>query len=347
MAENENKLQDISQIAPFRMIGYTFRFLSELFPSRPTFTEKDVPELNGKVYLVTGANTGVGKEVAQILYGKNAKVYVAARSEEKAANAIDAIKQAEPNSSGELHFLRLDLADLTTIKASADSFLRRESKLHVLFNNAGVMQPPAGSKTAQGYELQLGVNNIGTFMFTKLVTPALITAAKTEPVGSVRVAWVASSAAEMPFAPSGGVDMSNLDYHNDKFWLTKYAISKAGNVLHAVEYARQHKADNIVSVALNPGNLNSELWRMQVNVFRRFLQTFFLYDSIYGAYTEIFAGLSPAVNMEKTGAWIAPWGRFANLRKDLVDAGKTKEEGGSGRAREFWDWTEDQIKPFL
>jgi retinol dehydrogenase-12 len=72
-----------------------------------------------------------------------------------------------------LAFLRLDLADLTTIKASAEEFLSKETKLHVLFNNAGVMCPPQGSKTPQGYELQLGTNNIGTFMFTKLLTPIL------------------------------------------------------------------------------------------------------------------------------------------------------------------------------
>jgi NAD(P)-dependent dehydrogenase (short-subunit alcohol dehydrogenase family) len=256
-----------------------------------------------QVYIVTGANTGVGKEVAQILYAKNARVYVAARSEEKAADAIKAIKETHPDSAGELHFLRLDLADLTTIKASADEFLQRESKLHVLFNNAGVMDPPAGSKTAQGYELQLGVNCIGTYMFTKLVTPALVETTKTEPVGSVRVVWVASSAAEMPVVPTGGIDMSNLNYRHDKFWLTKYGISKAGNYLHSAEFARRHKSDNVVSVALNPGNLKSDLWRTQASVARTILNSFVLHDSIYGAYTEIFAGLSPDINLENSGAW--------------------------------------------
>jgi retinol dehydrogenase-12 len=101
---------------------------------------------------VTGSNTGVGKEVAQILYSKHAKVYIFARSVEKANKAIESIKQVFPHSEGELHFINLDLNDLRTIKSSAEQFLSKETKLHVLFNNAGLMQPPAGSTSAQGYE---------------------------------------------------------------------------------------------------------------------------------------------------------------------------------------------------
>jgi retinol dehydrogenase-12 len=101
---------------------------------------------------VTGSNTGVGKEVARILYSKHAKVYIFARSAEKANKAIESIKHTFPHSEGELHFIHLDLNDLRTIKRSAEQFLSKETKLHVLFNNAGLMQPPSGSTSAQGYE---------------------------------------------------------------------------------------------------------------------------------------------------------------------------------------------------
>jgi NADP-dependent 3-hydroxy acid dehydrogenase YdfG len=104
------------------------------------------------VYIVTGSNTGVGKEVAQILYSKHAKVYIFARSLEKANKAIESIKHVFPHSEGELHFIHLDLNDLHTIKNSTEQFLSKETKLHVLFNNAGLMQPPSGSTSAQGYE---------------------------------------------------------------------------------------------------------------------------------------------------------------------------------------------------
>lgn len=263
--------------------------------------DRDVDRL--QVYIVTGANTGVGKEVAQVLYSKNAKVYCAARSKEKAAKAIEEIKIAVPGSSGALEFLSLDLADLTTIKASANEFLSKEIKLHVLFNNAGVMNPPQGSKSAQGYELQLAVNNIGTFLFTKLLTPAMLETAKSEAPASVRVVWVASSAAELPMAPAGGVDMSNLDYHKDKTAFEKYCVSKAGNYLHGVEFARRYKQQGVVSMPLNPGNLDSDLWRWLPGWAAAIIRRTVLHPSIFGAYTELYAALSPEIAMEKSGEW--------------------------------------------
>ncbi|KAI0977226.1 hypothetical protein F4678DRAFT_412208 [Xylaria arbuscula] len=321
--------------------------ISQIFPPKPGFTEQNLPQLHGKVYLVTGANTGVGKQLAQMLYSKHAKVYIAARSEAKANAAIDEIKSAEPSSEGELVFIKLDLADLTTIKASAQEFLQREKQLHVLFNNAGVMKPaPADSKTAQGYELQLGVNNVGTFMFTKLLTPILAATAKSEAPGVVRVVWVGSSAGDSG-APKGGVPLDNLDYHKEAGWFHKYAVSKAGNYLHGSEFSRRFKADGIISVTLNPGNLDSDLWRNQPYLVAKFLKLFILHPSINGAYTELFAGLSPDVTLDKSGGWIVPFGRFMSIRKDLKEATKTKAEGGSGIAKEFWEWTEEQVRPYL
>jgi retinol dehydrogenase-12 len=244
--------------------------------------------------------------VAQILYSKHAKVYIAARSEEKALSAIEAIKAAHPTAAGhgDLIFLRLDLADLTTIKSSAQEFLSKETKLHVLFNNAGVMAARSGMpKTPQGYELHLGTNNIGTFMFTKLLTPILISTAKIEPPSTVRVVWVSSYGAEASPKP-GGVSMDNLDYKKRQPpALIRYTISKAGNYLHGVEYAKRYKADGVVSIALNPGNLNSDLYREQGAIFSFILRNTVLHPSIFGAYTEIFAGLSPEVTIERSGEW--------------------------------------------
>lgn len=292
---------------------------------------------------MTGASSGVGKELAQILYSHDAKVYVAARSQEKANKAIADIKTAFPKSNGELVFLHLDLDDLTTIKKSAEDFLSKETKLDSLWNNAGVMIPPQGSKTKQGYELQLGTNNVAPFLFTKLLTPILIKTAKTAPVGSVRVLWVSSSA--VGAAPIGGVVLDNLDYKKDESAWTKYGISKVGNYYHATEYAKLHKNDGIVSVSLNPGNLKSDLQRhvpgWQMMVFSKLL-----YTPIHGAYTELFAGLSPEVTLEKSGAWIQPWGRFSQQRKDLVQGSKSEAEGGTGIAEKFWKWSEEQVTPY-
>jgi len=154
---------------------------------------------------------------------------------------------AFPNSKGEAIYLYLDLDDLTTIKASANEFLSKEEKLHILWNNAGVMIPPQGSKTKQGYELQLGTNNVAPFLFTKLLTPILIKTAKVEPPGTVRVVWTSSTSAEAS-SPKNGLDMNNLDYKVDKGPWHKYGVSKAGNILHSKEYAARYAGEGIISV---------------------------------------------------------------------------------------------------
>lgn len=189
----------------------------------------------------------MGEQLAGILYSHSAKVYLGARSESKATAAMARIKELYPAGKGALVYLHLDLGDLTTIKASAEEFLGKESRLDVLWNNAGVMTPPQGSKTTQGYELQLGTNCVAPFLFTKLLTPLLAETAKTSPAGSVRVIWVASSALDL-MSPKGGVDLDNLDYKKDKSAPSKYGTSKAGNYLHSCEYAKRHRGDGIVSV---------------------------------------------------------------------------------------------------
>src|SRR5205085_831100 len=142
------------------------------------------------------------------------KVYLASRTVTTVNKAIADIKSTHLKSTGALEFLPLDLEDLESVREAAASFQAKEPRLHGLWNNAGVMQPPVGSKSKQGYELQLGVNCLACFLFTQLLTPALARTAKNEPPGAVRVVWVASSAVEL-FSPAGGVDMENLDYHRE------------------------------------------------------------------------------------------------------------------------------------
>jgi len=274
-------------------------------------------------------------------------VYLGSRDEDKALKAIKEIKSspADKASTGQLDFLFLDLSDLSTIKSSAAVFTSKESKLDVLWNNAGVMMPPQGSKTKQGYELQLGTNNVAPFLFTKLLTPILTHTAQAAPLGSVRVIWVSSLAAELA-SPKGGLDMNNLDYKKDQSPSTKYAISKAGNVLHSQQYSRLHKEDRIVSLSLNPGNLITGLQR-HISSPAKWLGHRISYTPIHGAYTELYTGLSPEISMDQSGGWVIPWGRLADIRKDIAEAAKSKEEGGSGTAEKFWAWSEEQVKPYL
>ncbi|ETS81130.1 hypothetical protein PFICI_06132 [Pestalotiopsis fici W106-1] len=327
---------------------------TQFFPPKPHFTDQNIPnDLQGKVYVVTGANSGMGEALAQVLYARGAKVYAACRSEKKGNEAIAKIKKAVPGSRGDLVLLLLDLADLSNVQAAAKRFLSSESKLHVLFNNAGVMTGPNTSptETAQGHELALGVNCVATFLFTKLLTPALVAAAKDEPVGSsaVRVVWLSSFGLEA-FAPEGrGIDLNNLDYHIPREPIDRYGISKAGTWLLAVEYARRHKADGIVSVAINPGNLKTELARDQGLAMKLIAGTL-TYPVMNGVYTQLYAGFSSEVTNEKvdwTKEWIIPWGRVAPLRADLLPATLPVSEGGNGNAQQFWEWSEQQVKDFL
>ncbi|KAH8651200.1 hypothetical protein BX600DRAFT_418388 [Xylariales sp. PMI_506] len=314
-------------------------------PAKPKFTEDNLNDLEGKVIIVTGSNTGLGKEIARIVYSKNAKVYMMARSEEKTRKAMQEITEAEPKSSGELHFIRLDLSDLATIKTSAEEFLRQEQKLDILFNNAGVGYPDKGSKTKQGYELQLGVNCVGTFALTKLLTPVLASTARAAPTpGSVRVVWVSSSAAE-GVSPKDYVE--RLGEVEQMGQLDQYSISKLGNYLHAAEFAARHRADGIISNSLNPGALDSDFWRSQGTITTTLLRKTLLHPPVYGAYTSLFAGFSPEVTMEKSGLHVAPWGQLWKVSKDMVDATKSQAEGGAGTAQKFWEWSEAQVKAYL
>jgi len=213
---------------------------------------------------VTGGASGIGLELVKILYAHNAKVYIAARSEQKASKAIASIETSFPESKGELVFHHLDLSDLILVKQSADSFLPKETRLDVLWNNAGVMVPPQGSKTIQNYEAQIGTNCLGPFLFTKVLTSLLVETAKSAPRDSVRVVWLSSSAAETT-APKGGVVMTNLDYRKDESAWYKYGVSKAGNIFYSNEFAKRHQADGVLSVVCATRCLSTGLLRLTSN----------------------------------------------------------------------------------
>ncbi|KAM0323861.1 hypothetical protein ACHAQA_008441 [Verticillium albo-atrum] len=298
---------------------------STFIPYKPTLTEENLPDQSGKVFIVTGGNSGVGKELVGILYQHNARIWIATRSKERTDEAIADIKKSHPKSKGQLLFLKLVLDDLSTIKKSASDFLAQETRLDIIWNNAGVMLPPEGSRTAQGYELQLGVNSLGHFLFVKFLTPLIQETAKTAPKNSVRVVWVSSMSAD--FAPKPCIDFDNMDYHKDEDGMTKYHRSKAGNLIHAAEFQRRYPDSGIVSVSMNPGLLKTNLQRNFSTA-----QNF----QVFGAYTELFAGLDSSVTSKDK--WITPFGKREEPRPDVVEP----ELG-----RKYWNWSEDQVKPFL
>ncbi|KAE8160000.1 hypothetical protein BDV40DRAFT_290429 [Aspergillus tamarii] len=303
--------------------------------SEPPLTEANLSDQNGKTFLVTGATSGYGLHLATILYQHGGKVYLAARNASRAQGVIDDIMTRYPESKGQIAYLHLDLGDLSTIKKSAEEFLAKESKLHVLWNNAGVMIPPQGSTTAQGYELQLGTNVVGPFIFTKLLYPALARAAADSPPGSVRVVWLSSSAVRM--APNPAIDFSNMDYHKDEGAWTKYARSKAANVLLAVEFSRRSEKDGVGSITLDPGTAMTDLQRT-MPCWQQAAVKLVAQPPEVGAYTELYAGLQPDIESVKSGKWIVPPGKVVAGRKDLFDPELCEK---------FWQWNEEQVQSYL
>ncbi|KAI0513257.1 hypothetical protein F5B22DRAFT_246287 [Xylaria bambusicola] len=321
---------------------------SQFFPPKPNFSE--IPPQDGKVFIVTGGASGIGFELSKALYLKAGRVYIAGRSGPKARAAIKEIEDSTPDktAAGRLEFLPLELDDLASIKASVDEFKSKETKLHVLWNNAGVSRPPVGSKSKQGIELQLATNCLGPFLFTQLLIPMMQATALTQAsesdrrFGSVRVVWTSSQSVELS-APTGGITMSEL--HDPPADATRlYNTSKAGNIFLASELARRH---GIASVSTNPGASSTNLFRHTPYVY--LIGWAILHDPKMAALTQIFAGLSQDISeADLKGAYIIPWGRVsANLRDDLREAMKLPEEGGSGRASEFWGFCEETTSKFL
>lgn len=299
-----------------------------------------------QVYFVTGANSGIGKELTRMLYSKNGKVYITARSEEKINITIQEIQTAVPESKGTLVPLVLDLADLNTIKASTEKFLAAESRLHVLFNNAGYMGPDKGlERTAQGHEMHFGVNCLGPFLLTKLLLPTLVATAqdKATPANTVRVIFLTSFAADLFADKDTIVDIGNLDFHIEKDPTYRYGASKAGNWIYSFELSKRYKTEGIIGLGVNPGNLRTGLFRHKTALFRA-LTGPVNYPIINGAYTELWAGLSPEVTLEKAGSLVYPFGRFFPIRSDWENA---KTGGGNGTTEKFWQWSEEQVSQYI
>ncbi|KAI4217576.1 MAG: hypothetical protein LQ351_000172 [Letrouitia transgressa] len=318
---------------------------SQLFPPTPSLTEKNLPSLRDRVFIVTGGYSGVGLRLVEMLYLAVGKVYIAGRSEAKALQGIESVKATvrKPEPSASLHFLQLTLDDLTTIKASVDYFKSKESRLDILFNNAGVSLPSAGSKSRQGHELQLATNCLGPMLFTQLLIPCLEAAANNSTPGAVRIVWTSSQMVDIS-APKGGLLLDDL-VHTPSDQQRNYTNSKIGNWFIAVGFAHLLGSRGILSVVQNPGNLKTNLLRD--HKLMRAMSSPLLHPAKMGAYTELWAGLSPSLTMELNGSYVIPWGRVhPSPRPDLINALKSTEDGGTGVSKKFWDFCKQHIKEF-
>lgn len=205
------------------------------------WTSRDMPDLTGKVAIVTGANSGIGMEAALALAGKGAQVVIASRNLEKCDEAAAQIRAQTPACL--LEVIRLDLADLASVRAFADAFRDGHDRLHLLVNNAGVMALPY-RKTVDGFEMQFGTNHLGHFALTGLLLDILLN------TPGARVVTVSSSAHTM-----GSVRFDDLQRERSYQKWEAYGQSKLANLLFAYELQRRFAVigADAISVAAHPG----------------------------------------------------------------------------------------------
>jgi NAD(P)-dependent dehydrogenase (short-subunit alcohol dehydrogenase family) len=135
--------------------------------------ESDIPDLSGKVIIVTGGSSGLGKEsVLQLAKHNPARIFLGARTAAIGIAAISDVEKATPSMKGKITFLEMDLASFSSLQKAAKMFQAQADRLDILMNNAGVMAQPAGL-TEDGYEIQFGSNYMGPALFTRLLLPTL------------------------------------------------------------------------------------------------------------------------------------------------------------------------------
>lgn len=246
----------------------------------------DIPSQKGRIILITGATAGIGRVTAQRLAEAGAHLFLACRSEDKARQVIDAIKQrcqekGCPNEA--IEFLKLDLASLDSVRACAAEFLARDLPLHLLINNAGL----GGIRglTQDGFEMHFGVNYLGHFLLTNLLLERI------EDSAPARIINVASKAHYMP----DELDFDILHRSTKTVsGMPEYGVSKLGNVLFSAELARRLGDSDVHTYALHPGVVASDIWRRIPWPFRSIVKLFMISED-EGAQTTLYCATSDAV----------------------------------------------------
>lgn len=266
-------------------------------------------QLQGKLAIVTGANTGIGRVTATELAAQGARVVLAGRSEGKTQPVVDAIRAA----GGSAEFLPLDLADFASVRASARAFLDRDLPLDILVDNAGLAG--AHGLTKDGFEIAFGTNHLGTYLFTRLLLPAL-----ERPTAS-RVVVVASRGHYR--APGIDWDAARQSTRTTTAF-PEYCVSKLANVLFAKELARRAPA-RVHTYSLHPGAVASDVWREVPWGLRHFMKLFMLTNE-QGARTSLYCATSDHAR-DQTGLYY----------DDCKEKTPSRLASDEALARELWE----------
>jgi NAD(P)-dependent dehydrogenase (short-subunit alcohol dehydrogenase family) len=211
------------------------------------WTVADISPQDGKTALVTGANRGLGFEIAAALAAKGAHVVMACRDPAKGEEAAASIRRNAPKS--EIEVMRLDIADLGSIRRFADAFAQRLLKLDLLVNNASAILVPHG-KTVDGFESHFGTNVLGTFALTGLLLDRLRAAP------AARIVNTTSNAHRM----TKGLDFADLHFARTPYKpMEAYARSKLATLIFTFELDRRLRkaGERVVAVAAHPGYSNT------------------------------------------------------------------------------------------
>lgn len=294
-----------------------------------------ISDLSGKVFLVTGGNSGIGKETCKQLLSKNAKVYLAARSESKAQAAIE---ELEKETGKKAIFHHLDLGDLDATKKSSEEFLKKETKLNALIANAGVMVPPVDQLTAQKFDLQFGTNVLGHLLLIRLLYLLLVST--TTPEHTSRVVWV-SSAIQFLFKPPIKLKydwITDTDARNKQDTWKLYGQSKFAIV--QLVYALQRELgdnDGVVFFSLDPGNIKTDVSRHSRGFLANVVFPMILWPVQLGALTQLYAATEPSA-LQYKGGYLRPWARVGEPHQGTKDVAEQKR---------LWHYCHETLEPWL
>lgn len=302
----------------------------------PFNPEHDIPDLSGKVIIVTGGSSGLGKEsVLQLAKHNPERIFLGARTAKRGNAAIEEIEAAVPAIKGKITYLEMDLSSFASLKKAAAAIASQTDRLDVLMNNAGLMAQPAGL-TEDGYEAQFGANYMGPALFTRLLLPLLQSTAE-EPGSDVRVVNLSS---ELGFksAPKEGLllsqnktDLANIGS------VTRYGQSKLADFYHTKNLAKQHP--EIKFVAVHPGVVNTGLFddlkkrRPYLGGVLAVVGSVFLTGVQQGARTQLWASTAPKDKIRSGG--------FYSPALKEYDHALLKNEK---LAQELEDWTEAEFR---
>ena len=303
------------------------------------FHPDSLPDLSGRVYVVTGGNTGIGFHTVLHLAKHNAKVYLAARSAEKGTSAVESIVSTVPNAKVEL--LLMDLMILHSVVAATQEIMKKEERLHGLVNSAGIMAVPL-EITADGFESQFQVNYLAHWLLTYRLMPLLQKTTLESAIGDVRIVNVSSMGHKA--APSEGIKFDDINLR-DAFTFTRYGQSKLANVLHAKSLndrfgPKSESAKNrgaIWAVSLHPGNIDTQLnnnsWGSS---FTPVLRCFGVYiKPEEGSFNSLFAVASTEFGPDDCGEYFVP----------IAERSKPSSKANDVDLREkLYAWTEEEMR---